>query len=200
MASSASARKEETAVPPAGNLGKASNGRGDTANLLAGARSSIEPQFVLTRQGQSLPDLPGTFQMVRTQKPFRAFGRGSLSSGIPDESPAAPAAEKTVLNSSKENRATSRVLFWSLQGMMFASAVAAAESTSRCLDAGSCTKIPTPLKSRAALYNIGIPASVGISVLSYEMKKHGNRWWFLPPAITTAASGVLTVHGVQVSH
>jgi hypothetical protein len=38
-----------------------------------------------------------------------------------------------------------------------------------------------------------------MAVLSYEMKKHGKRWWFLPPAIVTGASGLLTFHSARAS-
>jgi hypothetical protein len=82
---------------------------------------------------------------------------------------------------------------------MFASAVTAAETTHRCQNAGSCTAVPSPLKSRAAIYSVAIPASVGIAALSHEMKKHGNHWWYLPSVMTIAADGLLAIHGARAS-
>jgi hypothetical protein len=82
---------------------------------------------------------------------------------------------------------------------MFGSVAAAVESTHRCLNAGSCTAIPNALQSRSAMYSVGVPVSVGIAILSYEMKKRGNHWWYLPPAIVVAADSLLTVHGLRAS-
>jgi hypothetical protein len=154
-----------------------------------------------------LPNLFGTPQRREIQETLPKLARGSSSSGVQDESPAAPAGDKTTLESPKttlkspENNpgTMSRVAFWTLQGLMFASLVAAVETTQRCLNAGSCTAIPVPFQSRTALYNLGVPVSVGIAVISYEMKKHGNHWWYVPPVITIAADCLLAIHGVRAS-
>jgi hypothetical protein len=49
------------------------------------------------------------------------------------------------------------------------------------------------------MYNAALPVAAGIAILSHEMKKHGNRWWFLPPAIVAAADGLLTLHSARAS-
>lgn len=95
--------------------------------------------------------------------------------------------------------ASSQVKFWSLQGLMWGSVVAALQTTHKCIQAGSCTAIPVPFQSRTAMYNVGLPVAAGIGILSYEMKKHGNRWWSVPPLIVTAASGLLTFHSARAS-
>jgi hypothetical protein len=94
---------------------------------------------------------------------------------------------------------SSQIKFWSLQGLMFATAVAAAETTQNCIQSGSCTAIPSAFHSRAAMYGVGLPAAAGIALLSYEMKKHHNRWWYLPPTLVIAADGVLTFHSARAS-
>jgi len=99
----------------------------------------------------------------------------------------------------KREGTASRAAFWALQGLMFGSAIAAVQTTQNCLNAGSCMAIPTQLRSRAAMYNVGLPAAAGIAILSYEMKKHGNHWWFLPSTLVTAANGVLTFHSARAS-
>jgi hypothetical protein len=93
-----------------------------------------------------------------------------------------------------------QVGFWSLQGLMFASAIAAAETTHNCIQAGSCTAIPVQFRTRTAMYNAGLPVAAGIAILSYEMKKHGNRWWYLPSVVVVAADGLLAVHSARASH
>lgn len=94
----------------------------------------------------------------------------------------------------------SRISFWALQGALFATTIAAAQTTSNCINSGSCTAIPTPFHSRAALYNLGLPVAAGFAVLSYEMKRHGNRWWYVPPAVVTGLNSLLIVHSVHASH
>lgn len=93
----------------------------------------------------------------------------------------------------------SQIKFWSLQGLMFATAVAAAETTHNCFQTASCTAIPTQFRSRAAMYSVGIPVVAGVAILSYEMKKHDNRWWYLPPTFALAAEGLLTFHSASAS-
>ena len=92
-----------------------------------------------------------------------------------------------------------RVKFWALQGLMFASIPVAVETTHNCLNAGSCTLIPNPVQSRPAMYSLGIPVAAGISVLSYESKKRGNHWWYLPPAIIVGAGTALSIHSARAS-
>jgi len=100
----------------------------------------------------------------------------------------------------KREKSGSTIGFWALQGLMFATSIAAAETTHNCLQAGSCTGIPTLFQSRAAMYNAGLPLAAGIAVLSYEMKQHRNHWWPLPPAFVVAANSVLTFHAARASH
>jgi hypothetical protein len=106
---------------------------------------------------------------------------------------------KGTANQHMSSRA-SQIEFWSLQGIMLGTTIAAINTTHNCLQAGSCTAIPDFLQSRTALYNVGLPMAAGCAILSYEMKKHGSRWWFLPSAVATGAAGLLTVHSVNASH
>jgi hypothetical protein len=50
------------------------------------------------------------------------------------------------------------------------------------------------------MYNAGLPVAAGIAILSYEMRKHRNRWWYLPPAFVIAGDGVLTFHSARAAH
>jgi hypothetical protein len=125
-----------------------------------------------------------------------ALARASSSEGAEAGSPAGPAVDETH-SSVRNTRST--VSFWSLQALMFGSAVAAAETTHNCIQSGSCTAIPTQFRTRSAMYNVGLPMCAGIAILSYEMKKHGNRWWFLPSSLVIAADGLLTLHSARAS-
>jgi hypothetical protein len=157
-------------------------------------------QFDLSAMGQPFSDIVGAFNKRGTQEMLPTFTRESSSSGVPDGTTAAPAGDKTKLKSSDDSTwTTSRIGYWALQGVMFATVAIAVQETHRCLAAGSCTAIPTPFQSRPAMFSVGVPVAVGVSILSYEMKKHGNRWWFLPPAIVSGAATALIIHSVQAS-
>jgi hypothetical protein len=81
-----------------------------------------------------------------------------------------------------------------LTGAMFSASIVNAELTMRCLNEGTCTYVPSSLRSRTALYGIGIPADLGISYLSYYMKKKHSRIWYVPSAFVTAANVYVAVH------
>jgi len=94
---------------------------------------------------------------------------------------------------------SSRVGFWAIQGLMLGSIIASVETTHNCLQAGSCTAIPSAFQSRTAMYNIELPVAAGVSFLSYVMKNRGSHWWYLPPAIVIGADTLLTVHSARAS-
>jgi len=138
----------------------------------------------ITSLGKSkgaIPDSPGAFRIVAPKRETEQAAPSGKSAEKPDKS-------------------VSRVAFWSLQGLMFGSAIAAAETTHNCIQSGSCTEIPVQFRTRAAMYSAGLPVAAGIAILSYEMKKHGNRWWFVPPAMVIAADGLVTSHSVKYSN
>jgi hypothetical protein len=84
-----------------------------------------------------------------------------------------------------------------VMGMMFASSIVAVEMTHRCIEAHTCSFVPVPLRSRGALYGIGIPAEAGVAYLSYKLKQHGHRWWFVPALAVTAANTYVAYHSSQ---
>jgi hypothetical protein len=63
----------------------------------------------------------------------------------------------------------------------------------------SCNDVPSSLKSRAALYGIGIPADLGIAYLSYFMKKKHSSIWYVPSAIVGGANLFLGVRAYRWS-
>jgi ABC-type cobalt transport system substrate-binding protein len=81
--------------------------------------------------------------------------------------------------------------------MLFSSSIANVELTTRCLENGACTKVPSALRSRGALYGVSLPADVGITVLGYYLRRSGHRWWFVPAAMFTVGNAIYAVHASQ---
>jgi hypothetical protein len=76
-----------------------------------------------------------------------------------------------------------------LTGGMFGASVANAELTLHCLHQHAfCNDVPSSLKSRAAIYGIGIPAELGVAYLTYCLKRKHNHMWYVPAAAVTGAN------------
>jgi hypothetical protein len=73
-------------------------------------------------------------------------------------------------------------------GAMFASSIVAVEKTNTCIQQHTCSFVPVAFRSRGALYGAGIPIELGISYLSYKLKQHGHRWWFVPALAITGGN------------
>jgi len=87
-------------------------------------------------------------------------------------------------------------IFWSANGLMMASTVVNVEMIMRCRPE-SCQSVPDAIRSRGALYGIGIPATLGATYISYRMRRSGNKWWILPVAVVTAGNIVYAAHAAQ---
>jgi hypothetical protein len=88
--------------------------------------------------------------------------------------------------------------YWLVTGGMVGSNIANVELTVRCLEVhASCNDVPSALKSRAALYGIGIPADLGVAYLTYYMKKKHSRIWYAAPAVVTGANMFLAVRAYR---
>jgi hypothetical protein len=107
----------------------------------------------------------------------------------------AAAATSSLLSSPSPAKPEQRAgtMFWTVTGIAFASTVANVEVIARCVPT-SCQSIPPAIRSRGALYGIGIPASAGVSYLGYRMKRDRSKWWFLPATILTQANLIYAVH------
>jgi hypothetical protein len=137
--------------------------------------------------------VPGTDKLPDAPSATQAAAETPAAPG--DAAPAsAPATAKPV------NEAPGYALYGAVQGLMLSSFVAAAETTQRCIGAGNCTAIPDPLRSRAAIYAVGLPVTAATAHLSYLMKRHGSHWWFVPPALLTAGNAIMAFHANQNSH
>jgi hypothetical protein len=84
-----------------------------------------------------------------------------------------------------------------LTGGMISASVFDAEMTLRCLHDKTCKYLPNSLRSRTALYGIGIPADLGVSYLTYFMKKRHSRIWFVPAACIAGANLYVGMHALR---
>jgi hypothetical protein len=89
-------------------------------------------------------------------------------------------------------------LFLVANGALLGSTIANAEIIARCRPS-SCQSVPDAIRSRGALYGIGIPASLGISYISYRLKRGGTKLWILPVALLTAGNIAYAVNASRWS-
>lgn len=87
--------------------------------------------------------------------------------------------------------------YMALLGTMLAFSVVDAEETNKCFEAHTCAFLPVLLRSRGALYGAGLPAAAGVAYLSYKLKDHGHRWWFVPFIVITAANIRVAYHAAH---
>ena len=83
--------------------------------------------------------------------------------------------------------------FWGVTATMFGATVANVELTSRCREQRTCQLAPLPMKTRASMYGVAIPADIGLAVLSYKLKK-SHRWWAFPIVASTMANSSIAVY------
>ena len=86
--------------------------------------------------------------------------------------------------------------FWISNTLLMASTVTTIEMIMGCR-ASACQMVPDSLRNRGALYGIGIPASLGVSYISYKLKRGGTRWWIVPVAVFTAGNVIYAAHASQ---
>jgi len=137
-----------------------------------------------------LPDAPSA------TKPDTSTADPEASPAVKRESHGAPAAamggplwvDRTVADRN----------YLALTSGMFGASIANAELTLSCLKQhASCNDVPPSLRSRAALYGIGIPADLGVAYLTYYMKRKHSRIWYVPAACVTAANIFLGVRAFR---
>jgi hypothetical protein len=81
---------------------------------------------------------------------------------------------------------------------MIGASVFNAEATLHCLTQHpDCNDVPPSLRSRAALYGIGIPADLGVAYLTYFMKKKHSTLWYLPAAVVAGGNLFLGVRAYR---
>jgi len=89
-------------------------------------------------------------------------------------------------------------MFWVANSILFASTIANAELITRCQPT-LCNSVPDAIRTRGALYAIGIPASLGITYICYRLKRNGTRMWIAPVAAFSAGNVAYAVHAAHDS-
>jgi hypothetical protein len=88
--------------------------------------------------------------------------------------------------------------FLAANGALLGSTIANVEMIARCRPS-SCQSVPDAIRSRGALYGIGIPSSLAVSYVSYRLKRSGTKVWILPVVAFTAGNIVYAVHASHFS-
>ena len=84
-------------------------------------------------------------------------------------------------------------------GAMMGSTIANAAVISNCRPT-SCKAVPSALRSPAALYGVGIPVTLGVSYVSYRLKRSGTKLWILPVAVVTVGNFVYALNASKWSN
>ena len=163
-----------------------------SANVLLAAKLDESP--VTSASNEALPDAPDA---TTTDAPSAS---PTPSPAVKNQSHygAPPAAVGGRFGVDRTVADRNYLLF---TGAMFGSSVMNAELTLHCLSKQvSCNDVPQALKSRAALYGIGIPADLAISYLTYYMKKKHSHIWYAPSALVTGANVFLGIRAYRWSN
>jgi hypothetical protein len=171
-----------------------------TAAATATAQTSSSPVAFRAIEGN---------REVLTVDARNSAAAGSTDSSLPDAPSAvaaAQAAQSAPPATTDEGRppkapvnASLGVPFIAANGILLASTIANVEMIARC-QPSACQAVPDSIRNRGALYGIGIPASLGISYISYRIKRGGSRWWIVPVAVFTAGNVAYAIHASQWSH
>jgi hypothetical protein len=116
---------------------------------------------------------------------------------------AAPPAAGSVMARAMSPRSEKPVAdrtYYLVNGTMFAVGIANVELAHQCVVQHDCTLSQLPTTSRIGMYAMALPANLFTSAVSYKLKQKGYRWWFVPPALVTAAQIYSAGHMVRRMH
>jgi hypothetical protein len=182
--SSAAQSSLENTVPVNGSVAP-----GQSQLILTASLNPIPPMAAMQDGSSSqLPDAPSKAQQnasAQTNQSDTPHGKKYQQQGAP---PAAMGGALEIDNRTADKK------FWGVTTAMFGASIADAELTQRCQAIGTCSFVPTSLRSRKAMYGIGIPADIGIMYLTYHMKKKHSSLWYLPSALVTGANLYVAMH------
>lgn len=81
--------------------------------------------------------------------------------------------------------------FSAVTGALFGATIANAETLNGC---DNCTFLPASIHRRGFTYGVGLPVDIAVSYVGYSLKKHGQRWWYVPSMALTVANAYLAYH------
>ncbi len=163
---------------------------GQSQPILIASLIPVPPTAVMTDDSK-LPDAPSAAQQNAADPANQSQAAPAPQGKKYHQQGAPPAAIGGALE--MESR-TADKKFWGVTTAMFGASVADAELTQRCQAIGTCSYVPSSLRSRKAMYGIGIPADLGIMYLTYHMKKKHSSLWYLPSALVTGANLYVAMH------
>jgi hypothetical protein len=156
--------------------------QGDSTPHLLSAAMVGGPAASGASRESDLPDAPSA------TKPDAASGAAASSPAVKkQESQGAPVAAKG--GPLWVDRSVADRTYLLVTGGMVGASIANAELTLHCFSQhASCNDLPTSLRSRSAVYGIGIPADLGIAYLTYCLKRKHNHMWYVPAAAVTGTN------------
>jgi len=171
------------------------------AATVASAQTTSSRASSIFRGGDGYRDLSAVVAIPTTT--------GSTESSLPDAPSAVAIAQAAPSTPTTADEGTQRppkppsneplgFSFLAANGMLLGSTIANAEMIARCRPS-ACQAVPDSIRSRSALYGIGIPSSLAVSYISYRMKRGGSRWWIVPVAVLTVGNVVYAAHAAQWS-
>jgi hypothetical protein len=153
----------------------------DIHSFLNTVKASEVASPVVAVSEASLPDAPSAVaEKESAQEPASAPGNSM-------QAPPRPPASSSI-----------GATFLIANGMLLGSTIANAEMIGRC-QPSACQSVPDAIRNRGDLYAIGIPATFGVSYISYRLKRSGTRFWIAPVALFTAGNIVYAVHASHFS-
>jgi hypothetical protein len=174
---SALAQSDRANVRPWDDLQLKAN---DISQPLLVARTAEAPAIGSVSSYSDLPDAPST------TKADSSTADPAPTPVVKREHGAAPAAMGGPLAPDRSVMDRNYLL---ITGAVFGASVANAELTLHCLTQHpDCNDVPSSLRSRTALYGIGIPADLGVAYLTYYMKKRHSSMWYVPAAAVAGAN------------
>lgn len=143
------------------------------------AAPAVAQTSVTTEQNNNCPPnapAPHSSAMFTPGSSSSASG-GSVENGLPN----APQPKANLLDWK----------FYNLTEGLVAASIGNAETLHRCTH---CTFFPAEMQRRGVTYGIGLPLDVATAYMTYKLREHGHRWWFVPAAALTLANGYVAVH------
>jgi hypothetical protein len=179
-----------------------------TAATLAVGQSSPPPASSALRgfdSSREVQPVPSTSNPGKVASTFATTAAPSLPDA-PSAVAASQSSQDAPIISEEGTRkppapptnATLGLTFLVANGVLFGSTIANAEMIARCRPS-SCQAVPDAIRSRPALYGIGISSSLAVSYVSYRLKRGATRWWIAPVAVLTAGNIVYAVHASRWS-
>jgi hypothetical protein len=154
---------------------------GEEISVIASHSSEIAASSGVTEES-SLPDAPSVVAAQETQ-----------------QAAVSPAVERSVAqHPTAPTKATLDSSFLVANSFLLGSTIANAEMIARCRPS-ACQAVPDGIRQRGQLYAIGIAASLGVTYVSYHLKKNGTGLWILPVALFTVGNVVYATHAAQFS-